>query len=114
MTEEFKIVGEEYRMTSSGSFEAVVRSWGEVAKGFQAIGAEVIDYSKRAFENATGTFQQLIGAKSPEQMIEIQSQFAQTSFDTYVAQMSKLSELYVAMARDSSKPIAQAPIKEGT
>jgi hypothetical protein len=108
MTEELKMVGEEYAKLGSDSFNAVVRSWGEVNKGFQAVAEEVTDYTKRAFEDATRTFEQLVRAKSPEQVIEIQSQFAQTSFDTYVAQMSKLSELYVAMARDSSKPVAQA------
>ena len=113
MSEEFKMVGEEYQQPNIDGLEAVVRSWGEVNKGFQAIAAEVTDYSKRAFADATGTFEQLIGAKSPEQVIEIQSQFVQKSFDTYVAKMSKLSEMYVTMARDAYQLVAQAPIKKG-
>jgi phasin family protein len=109
MTEEHKI-GEGYARLGSDSFNAVVRSWDGVNKGFQAIAEEVTDYTKKAFEDANHAFQQLIGAKSPEQVIEIQSQYAQTYFDAYVARMSKLSELYVAMARDVSKPITQVPI----
>lgn len=114
MTEEFKMVGDAYAKLGSDSFDAVVRSWGEVNKGFQAVAGEVTDYTKRAFEDATRTFEQLVKAKSPEQVIEIQSQFVQTSLDAYVAKLSKLSEIYVAMARDVSKPIAQAPIKKDT
>ena len=111
MTEELKM-GEEHARLGSDSFNAVVRSWGEVNKGFQAVAEEVTDYTKRAFEDATRTFEQLVRAKSPEQVIEIQSQFVRNSFDAYVAKMSKLSEMYVAMARDASKPITQTPIKK--
>ncbi len=46
-------------------------------KGFQAIAAEVTDYSKKAFEDSTRAFEQLIGAKSIEQAIEIQSHVCQ-------------------------------------
>ena len=114
MTEEIKMVGEEYVKLGGASFDTVFRSWGEMNKGFQAVAEEVTDYTKKAFEDATRAFQQLIGAKSPEQVIEIQSQYAQTSFDAYVAKMSKLSEMYVAIARDASKPITQAPTKRDT
>ena len=34
------------------------------------------DYSKKAFEDGTRAFEQLLGAKSFEQVIEIQSQYA--------------------------------------
>ena len=106
------MVGEEYAKLGSDSFNAVVRSWGEVNKGFQAVAEELTDYTKRAFDDATRTFEELVRAKSPEQVIEIQSQFVQTSFDAYVAKMSKLSEMYVAMARDASTPFVQTTIKK--
>jgi hypothetical protein len=114
MTEDLKMVGEEYAKLGSDSFNALVRSWGDVNKGFQAVAEEVTDYTKTAFEDATRTLEQLVRAKSPEQVIEIQSQFVQTFFDAYVAKLSKLSELYVVMARDASKLITQAPIKKDT
>ena len=56
----------------------------------------------------------LIGAKSVEQAIEIQSQFAKKAYDSYIAEMSKIGEMYVAMARNAYKPVAQATIKKGT
>ena len=55
-------------------------------KGFQAIAAEVTDYSKKAFEDSTRAFEQLIGAKTIEQAIEIQSQYAKKAYDGYVAE----------------------------
>jgi len=67
---------EEFQKVGKDGFDATVRSFGEVNKGFQAIAAEITDYSKKAFEDSTRAFEQLIGAKSIEQAIEIQSQYA--------------------------------------
>jgi phasin family protein len=105
MVEEYKKVGEDFQMLGKKGFDAAVRSFSEVNKGFQAITAEVTNYSKKAFEDGTRAFQQLIGAKSVEQAIEIQSQYAKKAYDTHVAEMSKLGEMYVAMARDAYNPV---------
>jgi hypothetical protein len=111
--EEFKKVSEEFQKVSKDGFDAAVRSFGEVNKGFQAIAAKVTDYSKKAFEDGTRTFEQLLGAKSVEQAIEIQSQFAKKAYDTYIAEMSKLGEMYVAIARDAYKPLEQVFSRKG-
>ena len=62
---------EEFQKVGKDGFDAAVKSFGEVNKGFQAIAAEVTDYSKKAFEDGTRAFEQLIGAKSVEQAVEI-------------------------------------------
>ena len=64
---------EEFQKVGKDGFDAAVKSFGEMNKGFQAIAAEVTDYSKKAFEDGTRAFEQLIGAKSVEQAVEIQS-----------------------------------------
>ena len=92
-------------------FDAFVRSYGEANKGFQAIAAEVADYSKTAFEDATRAFQQLVSAKSAEQAFEIQSQYAK-AYDAYVAQASKLGEMWVDLARATYKPVERAVAKK--
>ena len=81
MTEQFKI-GEQFQNVGKEGFEAFVRSYGEANKGFQAIAAEVTDYSKTAFEDASRAFQQLASAKSAEQAFEIQSQYAKKAYDS--------------------------------
>ncbi len=63
---------EEFQKAGKDGFDTAVRSFGEVNKGFQAIAAEVTDYSKKTFEDSTRAFEQLIGAKSVEQAVEIQ------------------------------------------
>jgi hypothetical protein len=92
-------------------FDAAVSSFGEANKGFQAIAAEIAAYSKKSFEDGTRAFEQLIGAKSFEQVIEIQSQYAKKAFEAYVAQASKIGEMYVGLARSAYQPIEQATAK---
>jgi hypothetical protein len=99
---------EEFQKVGKDGFDAAVRSFGELNKGFQAIAAEVTDYSKKAFEDGTRAFEQLIGAKSIEQAIEIQSQYAKKAYDAYVAEVSKLGEMYVGLAKDAYKPVEAA------
>lgn len=103
--------GEEFQRASKNTFDAAVRSLGEASKGFQAIAATVVDYSKKNFEDGTRAFEQLIGAKSFEQAWEIQAQYAKKAFDAYVAQASKIGEMYVDLARTAYQPVEQAVAK---
>jgi len=103
--------GEDFQRTSKDGFDASVRSLGEVGKGFQAIAATVVDYSKKSFEDGTRAFEQLMGAKSFEQVWEIQSQYAKKAFDAYVAQASKVGEMYVDLARSAYQPVEQAAVR---
>jgi hypothetical protein len=111
MTEQFKI-GEESQKVSKDSFDAVVRSYGEANKGYQAIVAEFTDYCKKAFEYASRTLEQLAGVKSVEQVIEIQSQYAKKVYDDYIAEATKLSEMYVSLTRSAYKPLQTALAKK--
>jgi hypothetical protein len=108
-----KWTNESQRMSKEG-FDAALRSYGELNKGFQAITAKVTDYSKKAFEDATRAFEQLVGSKSIEQAIEIQSQYAKKAYDTWIAEASKIGEMYAAVARDAYKPVEKAVTKKAS
>ena len=103
--------GDEFQKAGRDNFDAGVRSFGEVSKGLQAITARMTDYSKRAFEDGTRAFEQLISAKSFEQVVEIQSQYAKKAYDAYIAEVSKLGEMYVGLARNAYAPVEQAATK---
>jgi hypothetical protein len=109
MTEHFKI--DEQFQNVSKAIDATARAYGEAHKSFQAIVAEIADYSKRAFEDATHAFEQLLGVKSVEQAIEIQSRYAKKAYDNYVAEVSTLGEMYASLARSAYKPFENALAK---
>ena len=112
MFEPFQNFTDDFQKMSKDGFDAAVRSYGEVSKGLQAFASKVTDYSKASFEDATRAFEQLLNAKSIEQAIEIQSQYAKKAFDTYIAELSKLGELYAMVARTAIKPVERVVAKK--
>ena len=112
MPQEFTNIGEEYQRLSKEGFDTAVRSFAEANKGFQALTAEMNDYSKRAFEDSCRAWEQLVGAKSFERAFEIQSQYAKNAYDSYIAEVSKLGEMYASLARNAYKPVEQAVAKK--
>jgi phasin family protein len=109
--EDFQKMGNEFQKLGKVNYDAMMRSYGEMTKGFQAIAARWTDFSKRSFEDATRTFEQLVGAKSLEQAFEIQSRYAKNAYDNWMAETSKIGEMYTAAARDAYKPVEQAMAK---
>ena len=103
--------GEEFQRASKDGLGASVRSLAEMSKGFEAIRTTMMDYTKKSFEDGTRAFEQLVGAKSIEQAWEIQSQYAKKAFEAYVAQASKIGEMYVDLARSAYQPVEQAVAK---
>jgi hypothetical protein len=99
---------EEFQKVGKDGFDAAVKSFGEMNKGFQAIAAEVTDYSKKAFEDGTRAFEQLIGAKSVEQAVEIQANYAKRAYDEYMHQVSKIGGMYASLAKEAYKPVERA------
>ncbi|MEC9367961.1 MAG: phasin family protein [Pseudomonadota bacterium] len=99
---------EEFQKLGKDNFEVAVKSMGEVNKGFQAIATEVTDYSKKAFEDGTAIMEKLFGAKTLEQAIEIQTNFAKKAYEDYVAQASKIGEMYADLAKEVYKPVETA------
>ena len=98
----------DFQKLGKDNYEAVVKSYGQMNKGFQDIGARFTDYTKQAFADATATFEKLVGAKSLEHAIEIQSEYAKTAYETWMAEMTKISEMYASVARDAYKPVEKA------
>jgi hypothetical protein len=93
------------------NMDLALKSFGSVSKGFQAIAVEVADYSKKAIEENSALFEKLVGAKSLDKAIEVQSQFVKSSYETYVARLTKIGELYADLAKESYKPIEAAVSK---
>ena len=114
MFEPFQQTSEQFQKMGKDNYDAMVRSYGELNKGLQAIATRWTAFSKQSFEDATRAFEQLVGAKSLEHAIEIQSQYAKKAYDSWVAEVTKLSEMYTDMARTAYKPVEQAVTKRAS
>jgi hypothetical protein len=89
---------------SKDNVDACMRSFGVTSKGVQAIAAEVASYSRKSFEQGTSAFEKLAGVKSLDKVIEVQQEFARTAYEGFVAQATKMGELYADLAKEVYKP----------
>jgi hypothetical protein len=92
------------RMNQTG-IDTAMKLFGEWGKSWQAIAAEMTDYTKRSFEDGTQTMEKLMTAKSVEQAIEIQSTYAKRAYDDYMHQMTKLGSMYTELAKEAYRPM---------
>ncbi len=99
---------QKYSKESLDQFSATAAS---VARGFQALANETTDYSKRSLESTSSFVEKLVGVKSLETAIQLQSDFAKSQFEGFVAQANKVGEIYRDIAKEAFKPIESAIAK---
>ena len=95
---------EEFQRYGKDHMDTTLKAWGQVSKGVQAIAAETADYSKKSFEEGSATIEKLLGARSFEKAVEIQTAYAKTAYEDFVAQATKLGELYADLAKETYRP----------
>ena len=89
---------------SKDNMDMAMASFGAWTKNAQAIASEFADYSKKSFEESTAALEKLMGAKSLEKAMEVQSEYLKSSYEEFVAQSTKLGELYAGLAKEAYKP----------
>ncbi len=99
---------EEMQKMGKDSMDSMMSSLGAWTKNAQAIAAEITDYSKKSIEDSAAAWERLLGAKSLEKAMEIQSDYLKSSYEDFVAEATKLGELYADFAKDAYKPFEGA------
>lgn len=97
---------EEINEFTKGNVEAFVESSRIAAKGLEAFGQEAAEYGRKSFESATAALKAMASAKSPTDLMKLQSDFARQAFDSYVAEASKSTEAMLKLAGDAAQPIS--------
>lgn len=90
---------------SKGNLEAVIASVTAATKGAETLGAQAMAYSKKAVEDQVTAAKSLAGAKSIQEVVELQTTFAKSALEAYMAEVGKMSETVAASVKDSMKPI---------
>ena len=66
-----------------------------------AITAEATDYSKRSVENGFALLESLSQARKPDEIIQLQSDFGKAAYDDFIAGATKISNIYVDLAKEA-------------
>jgi hypothetical protein len=95
---------EDIQKLGKDNMDNCMKQLGTVSKGWQAIATEIADYSKKSFEEGSAHLEKLFGVKSLEKVVELQSDYVKTAYEGFVAEATKMGELYTDLAKESYKP----------
>ena len=84
--------------------ESVAASTSNLQSGVQAIATAYGDYAKKSFEDTKSFVEKLSGVKSLDKAVEAQTEFARSSYETFVAESQKIAGLYTDLAKQTFKP----------
>ncbi|MFS2317994.1 phasin family protein [Maricaulis sp. D1M11] len=96
---------EDARSFNKETVDAVIESATVAGKGMEAVNASAIAYAKNSVNESVAATKAVSSAKSLQEVFEIQSDFVKASFEAYMAEMTKSSELIAGTFKDSVKPL---------
>ncbi len=96
---------DEFAGLARGNVEAMLASSRAAAQGIETIAREVADFSRKTFEETTAAARAMTTVKTPNELMQLQNDFAKTQFDAAVAEMSKLSETMVKLMGEVFEPM---------
>jgi hypothetical protein len=76
-----------------------------VQQQLTAITTAQTDYAKSSFEANKAYFEKLAGVKSPDKFIELTMEHTKSAFETFVAEATKIGDLYKNFAKEAFTPI---------
>jgi hypothetical protein len=104
VTKDFDVI----EHAGNGQLNGVTMDLSSFSTVIHSIFAEGADYTKKSVETRLTLVEKLLGSKSLETVIQIQSEYAKTSYAAFVAQATKMGELHSNLAKAVFKPAEQA------
>ncbi len=96
---------EEISKFSKENLEAAVAASTVYTKGFETFGKAWYALSQETVEASAAVAKALLGAKTLKEAVDLQTDFAKTTFDKFVAEGTKLSEMSIKVANEALEPI---------
>ena len=85
--------------------EATTAATAELTKGLQTIATEATDYSKKSMASSKEHMEKLMAVKKLDEAMTLQTDFAKSAYEGFVAQLTKMTELYTSVAKEAFKPV---------
>lgn len=86
------------------SMDMAMNAAGAWSKAAQAMSVEFMDYTKRTAEASAAAWEKVLGAKSLDKAVEVQTEYLRSSYEDFIAETAKLGELYADLARQAYRP----------
>ena len=87
--------------------DALTKASELATKAAEGINEEITSFSKKSFDDSVAAAKDLGSAKTPTEFFEKQSAFAQSAFEGFVAQATKMNEIFTSTAKEITAPIGE-------
>lgn len=87
------------------NLEAVVASAAAAQKGAEALSQQALAYGKKSWEDGVAAAQSLTQARSVQELVELQTNYAKSAVEAYLSEATKAADVFTASVKDSFKPI---------
>jgi phasin family protein len=86
-----------------------LEAWADSAqvagRGFEALNSRLMAFQKKAMDDGIACAKSLAGVKSVTEAMDIQTKYAKTTFDSYVAEMNTVAETMAGVTKEAMKPL---------
>ena len=96
---------EDIQQYGKEQIETVVASATALQNGLQPIASAYGGYTKKSFEDTKSFVEKLSGVSSLDKAIEVQTEYAKSAYETFVAESQKIAGLYTNLAKQTFKPL---------
>ena len=96
---------EQIQQTAKEIGDAATASVHTFQASIQSIADAHADYAKKAMHDGSEFFSKLTSVKDPAKMMELQSEYMKHAYETFVADMKKITELYTDVFKHATKPL---------
>jgi phasin family protein len=104
-TAQFDKMAQEAATISRESFEAMTKSYGIMAKGYEQLLRTTMEMSQSAAEKQAELAKQAMSCSSVNEFADMQSKVAQTSFEDMMSSATKLTEMSIKVLTESAEPM---------
>jgi phasin family protein len=87
------------------NLEAMVESATAAQRGVETLSQHAMAYSKKSFEDSVAAAQSMAQARSVQELLELQTNWAKSATEAYLAGVTKMTDVMTASVKDSFKPI---------
>ena len=113
MNDQFDVYGKKFfesfedaAQFNKDNMDALVASSTAWGKGVETFSKNWFDFLKKTAEDNVSATKSIMAAKSVREAVDLQSNYAKSAYEAYVAEGNKLSELGINLANEAGAPIA--------
>lgn len=89
------------------NIDTLVKTNTAAAEGFEQLTKHFVDFTSKSVEDAVAASKKLSSAKTPVEFVQLQMKVAQDSFETFVTESKKVSDLTTSIMKDVSAPVSE-------